>query len=424
MGIEELLCSVDPALNRFVRFRIQNRHDADDVLQETRLAAFRNFDPAMDEERFRAWIIGIARHKCADHFRKRTDDVPLDEVPEGGLVMSRVGLVNSSPVEETLEELGPRDREILKLHYFDDMKVSDIAVRLGIAEGTVKSRLDTARRHFKNLYPYPPKGANDMFTKLPETMPEYKIVPSEEEPFPVKWEEIMGWFIVPKPGEKLEWAMYDFPKRSRTEYVAEEVTGRAEVHGVEGVSVLAKEYEPVENDRIDGRKYNERRFVAQLTDTHCRLLAEAHEEDGVMKYYTFLDGGEFLNNWGFGEDNCGNETDIAPKGDITRNGSAVFKKDEKEHIDVVGRYTVTIGGKAYDTVCVMDVDDCCGSGVATEQYLDRNGRTVLWRRFNRNDWRYSSYGKLWTEMFPENETITVNGETFVHWYDCITDRVM
>lgn len=424
MTFEEMLEQIDPALTRFVRFRISSKHDADDVLQETRLAAFRGFDPSMDRERFRVWIIGIARHKCADHFRKRTDFVPLDEVPEDGLVMSRMGLVGASPVAETLEELGENDREILKLHYFEDMKVSEIAKTLGIAEGTVKSRLDAARKHFKNRYPYPPKGVNYMFTKLPEIMPEYTIKPLQEEPFRVKWEEIMGWFIVPKIGEKLEWAMYDFPKRNRTEYMIEEVTGRAEVHGIEGVSILAKEYEPMENNVIDGRKYNERRLVAQLTDTHCRLLAEAHEQGGVMRYYTFLDGDDFLNNWGFGEDNCGNETDIAPKGEITRRGSEVFKKDNRERLDVVGRYSVTINGKTYDTVCVMDVDNYCGDGVATEQFIDMAGRTVLWRRFNKNDWRFASYKKLWTEMFPENETITVNGKTFVHWYDCITDHVM
>ena len=70
----------------------------------------------------------------------------------------------------------------------------------------------------------------------------------------------------------------------------------------------------------------------------------------------------------------------------------------------------------------MDIQ-CFNDGVVTEQYLDRNGRTVLWRRFNKNDWAYSRYGKLWTEMLPENEHLTVNGETYVHWYDCVSDYI-
>ena len=92
-------------------------------------------------------------------------------------------------------------------------------------------------------------------------------------------------------------------------------------------------------------------------------------------------------------------------------------------MDIVGRYTVTVGGKAYDTVCVMDIQ-CFNDGVASEQYLDPNGRTVLWRRFNHNDWARHRYGKPWTEILPDNERLTVNGETYVHWYDCISDYIL
>jgi len=59
----------------------------------------------------------------------------------------------------------------------------------------------------------------------------------------------------------------------------------------------------------------------------------------------------------------------------------------------------------------------------TEQYLDVNGRTVLWRRFNRDNWAFCRYGRLWSEMLPENDRLTVNGETYVHWYDCVSDYI-
>ena len=116
-----------------------------------------------------------------------------------------------------------------------------------------------------------------MLTKMPKILPDYTITLSKEPPFPVTWEEIMGWFIVPRLGERLEWAMYDFPEKKRTEYMIEEAVARAEVHGIEGVEILVKEYEPMECNRIDDRNFNERRLVAQLTDTHCRFLAESHE---------------------------------------------------------------------------------------------------------------------------------------------------
>jgi len=84
---------------------------------------------------------------------------------------------------------------------------------------------------------------------------------------------------------------------------------------------------------------------------------------------------------------------------------------------------VTIHGKTYDTICVMDIE-CYNEGAISEQYIDQNGRTVLWRRFNPDDWRFARYGKRWSEMLPDNERITVNGKTYVHWYDCITSYVL
>lgn len=87
---------------------------------------------------------------------------------------------------------------------------------------------------------------------------------------------------------------------------------------------------------------------------------------------------------------------------------------------MTGRFTVTLNGTAHDCICLTDVESYEESVVA-KQYINAEGRTVLWQRFNRNDWHFSRYGKLWTELLPDSERITVNGETYVHWYDCVTD---
>lgn len=261
-------------------------------------------------------------------------------------------------------------------------------------------------------------------TKLPKIMPEYTIKKLEAEPFLVRWEELQGWLLVPRLGEKLSWALYDYPERSRNEYTQMEVIGRAEVHGIEGVEIVAAQYETHDYFRTGALDKTERRFVAQLTDTHCRYLAESHMENGVRKVYTFLDGDEFLDNWGFGEDNCGNEVNLAAKGLLKREGNTITGYTPREVVDVVGRYNVAINGKNYDTVCVMDIQ-CFNDGVVSEQYIDQNGRTVLWRRFNKDDWAIDKFGgKLWSEKLPDNERLCVNGQTYVHWYDCISDYIL
>lgn len=128
-------------------------------------------------------------------------------------------------------------------------------------------------------------------------------------------------------------------------------------------------------------------------------------------------------NWGFGEDNCGNETDLTVQGDIQRNGNSVTSVNKDFLLDIVGRYTVTINGKSYDTVCVMNIETY-NCGMVSEQFLDKDGKTILWRRYNRDDWAIDRYKKRWSEQLPENDQLTINGIPYVHWYDCITDYIL
>lgn len=417
---EELLSAHRAAVERYVRFRLPGAADADDVLQEVWLTAYRRFGQLKNQDAFKAWMLSIARSKCADWFRREAGrrEVSLDELPEGALGCGEGA--EESAVRDTLELLEARDREVLYLFFWEELPQAEIARKLGIPLGTVKSRLYTAKQRFRSRYPCPlPAQRGEFFMKkLPGFLPEYTIEEQNADPFPVKWEELMGWFLVPRLGERLSWGMYDFPERKCTHICDMQVIGKASVHGIEGVELTARESDPSGKADVTGWT-----FVAQLTDTHCRYLAANRKVGDTRDYFTFLDGEAFLPNWGFGENNCGNEIHLSPKGDIRRTGNVVTCADKEFLLDIVGRYIVTIGGKAYDTVCVMDVETY-DSGVASEQFLDRNGRTILWRRFNRDGWALDRYGKPWTERLPDNERLTINGKTYVHWYDCITDYIL
>lgn len=406
---EKLLALERCAVERFVRFRLPSREDAEDVLQEVYLTAYQKFSQLKNKESFKPWLISIARNKCSDYFRKQAtrSEISMDAA-ETEPLYTRMGVFDGNAVQETLELLGDKDREVLYLSFWQELSHSEIAKRLNIPVGTVKSRLHTAKQSFKRKYPYlteEMKGDHSM-KKLPEIIPAYTIEASAAAPFGVKWEELMGWFLVPKPGEQLRWGMYDSISRRCNRIFDMKVTGRAKVHGIEGVELTARE-----TSFLDKKDVVERTFVAQLTDTHCRYLATLRHDGEVRNYITFLDGDEFMPNWGFGEDNCGNATNLAPKGDIHREGAVVTAAEKPFLLDIVGRYTVTINGKTYDTVCVMDIETYNG-GVVSEQFLDSNGRTILWRRFERDEGR------------EDREFITVNGTVFTHRCDCITDYIL
>ncbi len=429
---EVRLAAAKTAVERWVRARMSHAADAEDVLQETYLAAFRGYPELRDPAAFLPWIFGIARRKYADWYRAqaRRREVPMDRLPE-----TAAEEPEEDAVEETLNALPERDRLMLRLFYQEMLSQKQISAQLRIPEGTVKSRMNTARSRFRNAWPYPPRGEMHMKTnhekKLPGLLPDYTIAWKDEPAFPVDCEELAGWFIVPKIGEKLLWGMYDLPSRRLDVSYDMTVTGPASVHGLDGVAITARVIEPQAalpegdpmQEAVDASTggQEEWRFIAQEKDGYTRFLSAEHIEGEKRVLTTFLDGDEFMDNWGFGDDNCGSPVHLEPQGKIRRKGSEITVSEEKPFADVAGRCDVTLGGVKYETVCVMDFG-MYAEGIVSEQYLGRDGRTVLWRRFNRDDWAMDRYGKSWSELLPENERITVNGQACVHWYDCICVR--
>lgn len=411
-------------LERFVKYKIGNLQDAQDIIQEVCLTAAIKYSTLRDKSLFKTWLIRIANNKCNDYFRQKAKAsvISYDELPKN--LLSEDKFSSENAVADTMELLSEAERQILYLFYFRDLSQTEISKILKLPLGTVKSRMHYAKQKFRKFYPYPPrrKGETNM-KELPESIPEYRIEKSDKAPFDVKCEELAGWATVPRLGEKLSMGIYYSPSGKIQGRIDTEVIGEAEIYGIRGVEMVAVEHETEDYYRTQITQKKERRFIAQLTDTHSRFLAETHMEDGVRMVHTFIDDDEFTENWGYGEDNCGTPVHITHKRLIDRQGNTVKGKIGSEIVDIVGRYNVTINGKTFDTVCVMDLN-CYNDPVVSETYLDKNGRTVLFRRFNRNDWAFDRYKKKWSEMLPDNERLTVNGETYVHWYDCITTYIL
>ncbi len=148
-AFELLLQECRSAVERTVFFRISPRADAEDVLQEAYLTAYHKFDTMMNRLVFKAWIIRIARNKCVDYYRRRAarTEIPVEMLSERVMAYGRCGLREQLVVQETLEQLSGKDRDILKLYYFQELPQTEIAEKLQVPLGTVKSRLHTARKN-------------------------------------------------------------------------------------------------------------------------------------------------------------------------------------------------------------------------------------------------------------------------------------
>lgn len=142
------------ALFRFcLRLVGNDRARAEDVVQETMLRAWRHravlesSPPAL-----RAWLYTVARNIVIDEWRSRRarSETPVADVPEGGTHDDASDqLLLSWVVAEAVTRLSPDHRAVLLECYYRGHPVAEAARRLGVPEGTVKSRTHYALRALK-----------------------------------------------------------------------------------------------------------------------------------------------------------------------------------------------------------------------------------------------------------------------------------
>ncbi|MBD0861699.1 RNA polymerase sigma factor [Gordonia sp. zg691] len=142
-----------PAVYGFVIRRCPDRRTAEDITSETFLAAMDTVRRHRTTEPSTPWLIGIARHKLADHWRRaqRTPE-PVDELPEQRDDPWDTEL-DRLVAHQTLGQLSPIHRSVLTLRYVDDLPVADCAEILDRTVGATEALLTRAKRAFRAAYP-------------------------------------------------------------------------------------------------------------------------------------------------------------------------------------------------------------------------------------------------------------------------------
>jgi RNA polymerase sigma-70 factor (ECF subfamily) len=135
-----------------VAMSVTGRHeDAEDASQESFLVALRRLDECRSPEKFGGWLMTIVRNRSRNLVRRESlrdsDPVPAAASHHGpgpDRVTERVEL--RELLEEALRTLPPVQREIVLLHDLEGWKHREIAERLEIPSGTVRSHLHFARK--------------------------------------------------------------------------------------------------------------------------------------------------------------------------------------------------------------------------------------------------------------------------------------
>ncbi|HEU5000464.1 MAG TPA: sigma-70 family RNA polymerase sigma factor [Lapillicoccus sp.] len=125
-----------------------SRHDAEDVTQQVFISAWQSRGTLRpSESALPAWLIGIARRRVADEYARRsratrnTQAVAAQRVAGDEIDESVDRLVDRVLLREAVEQLSEPRRTVLRLAYVEDRTQEDIAARLDLPLGTVKSHM-------------------------------------------------------------------------------------------------------------------------------------------------------------------------------------------------------------------------------------------------------------------------------------------
>lgn len=138
-----MLCSL-------CRMMLKDYHRAQDAVQETYIKAYRHMEQLAGVQNEKGWLIRIAINTCRDMmrtawFRNIAKSVDISELPE----IPAPPASEASPILDEVQHLPAKEREVILLHYWQDLDADEIAKLLSINRATVYRRLEKARQRLK-----------------------------------------------------------------------------------------------------------------------------------------------------------------------------------------------------------------------------------------------------------------------------------
>jgi RNA polymerase sigma-70 factor (ECF subfamily) len=155
---ERLYRKASRTVYAFVLQRSSDPALAEEIVVDTLLEVWRQPTRFRGESLFSTWLLSVARFKMIDRLRARApehDDIDehaetlADEASDSAFVQLHER-EQRRHIERCMQRLSDEHREALHLVYFEDLPLAEVAGVQGVPEGTVKTRLFSARRKIRH----------------------------------------------------------------------------------------------------------------------------------------------------------------------------------------------------------------------------------------------------------------------------------
>lgn len=132
---------------KYCYFKVNNKHAAEDLTQETFLSYFSQ-NSYINRGKTLAYLYTIAKNKCTDYFRKEKS-VPLNEDIEAPDEL--IKLDTSFSVGQAIKHLDKEKQEILLLRFSNELGIGELAKIMNISRFAVNRRLNAALNELKGI---------------------------------------------------------------------------------------------------------------------------------------------------------------------------------------------------------------------------------------------------------------------------------
>lgn len=134
-----------------------NKNISEDIVQEAFINCYSHIKSLKNQEQFKSWFFKMLTRIAWRYSKKEKKSVPVDNIFEKADDEKKDESINqylrkeqTDMLHEAIEKLDIKQKTVIVLYYFNELTVKEIANIMGCFEGTVKSRLYSARRKLKN----------------------------------------------------------------------------------------------------------------------------------------------------------------------------------------------------------------------------------------------------------------------------------